>query len=163
VIASRGSVVPLFLDQIAKGGPVTITLAEMTRFLLSLDRAVDTVFAAIEHARPGEIYVPKVPAARVVDVADVLINGREIPLVYTGIRPGEKIHEIMVSEEECHRTIERGDYYVICPMLPELLDAPIARPARITEYSSSEITLDRRGLQALLEPFLSTRQPGVQA
>jgi UDP-glucose 4-epimerase len=69
----------------------------------------------------------------------------------------------MVSEEECHRTIERGDYYVICPMLPELLDAPIARPARITEYSSSEITLDRRGLQALLEPFLSTRQPGVQA
>jgi len=163
VIASRGSVVPLFLDQIAKGGPVTITLAEMTRFLLSLDRAVDTVFAAIEHARPGEIYVPKVPAARVVDVADVLINGREIPLVYTGIRPGEKIHEIMVSEEECHRTIERGDYYVICPMLPELLDAPIARPARITEYSSSDITIDRRGLQALLEPFLSTRQPGVQA
>jgi FlaA1/EpsC-like NDP-sugar epimerase len=154
VIASRGSVVPLFLDQIATGGPVTITLKEMTRFLLSLDRAVDTVFAAIEHALPGETYVPRVPAARVVDVADALINGRNIPVVYTGIRPGEKIHEIMVSEEECHRTIERGDYYVIRPMLPELQRHNVDRPARTEEYSSSEITLDRRGLDELLAPYL---------
>lgn len=154
VIASRGSVVPLFLDQIATGGPVTITLAEMTRFLLSLDRAVDTVFAAIEHARPGETYVPRVPAARVVDVANALINGRDIPVIYTGIRPGEKIHEIMVSEEECHRTIERGEYYVIRPMLPELQREKIDRPARTAEYSSSEITLDRRGLDELLAPYV---------
>ena len=54
-----------------------------------------------------------------VDVASALIDGRDIPIVFTGIRPGEKIHEIMVSEEECHRTIERDGYYVICPMLPE--------------------------------------------
>jgi UDP-glucose 4-epimerase len=154
VIASRGSVVPLFLHQIATGGPVTITLKEMTRFLLSLDRAVDTVFAAIEHALPGETYVPRVPAARVVDVAEALINGRDIPVIYTGIRPGEKVHEIMVSEEECHRTIERGDYYVIRPMLPELQRDPIDRPARTEEYSSSEITLDRRGLDELLAPYL---------
>jgi FlaA1/EpsC-like NDP-sugar epimerase len=153
VIASRGSVVPLFVDQIAGGGPVTITLREMTRFLLSLDRAVDTVFAAIEHALPGETYVPRVPAARVVDVADTLIDGRDIPVVFTGIRPGEKIHEIMVSEEECHRTVERGGYYVICPMLPELRREPIDSPARTTEYSSSEITLDRAQLEAMLAPF----------
>jgi FlaA1/EpsC-like NDP-sugar epimerase len=155
VIASRGSVVPLFIDQIAKGGPVTITLAEMTRFLLSLDRAVDTVFAAIAHARPGETFVPRVPAARVVDVASALIGGRQIPLVYTGIRPGEKIHEIMVSEEECHRTTERAGYYVIAPMLPELQHEPRAAPARTTEYSSSEITLDGAGLDQLLAPFRS--------
>jgi UDP-glucose 4-epimerase len=153
VIASRGSVVPLFVDQIAKGGPVTITLKEMTRFLLSLDRAVDTVFAAIEHARPGETYVPRVPAARVVDVAETLINGRRIEVIYTGIRPGEKIHEIMVSEEECHRTVERGGYYVICPMLPELREPAVAAPARDTEYSSSEITLDRAALEEMLAPF----------
>jgi UDP-glucose 4-epimerase len=153
VIASRGSVVPLFVDQIATGGPVTITLREMTRFLLSLDRAVDTVFAAIEHALPGETYVPKVPAARVVDVADTLINGRSVEVVYTGIRPGEKIHEIMVSEEECHRTVERGGYYVICPMLPELRQQAIDNPARTSEYSSSEITLDRLQLEALLAPY----------
>jgi FlaA1/EpsC-like NDP-sugar epimerase len=155
VIASRGSVVPLFVDQIAKGGPVTITLPEMTRFLLSLDRAGDTVFAAIAHALPGETYVPRVPAARVVDVAEALINGRNIPVVYTGIRPGEKIHEIMVSEEECHRTIERGGYYVICPMLPELRQQPLDRPARTEEYSSSEITLDRRALETMLAPYLA--------
>jgi UDP-glucose 4-epimerase len=146
VIASRGSVVPLFVDQVAKGGPITITLREMTRFLLSLDTAVDTVFAAIEHALPGETYVPKVPAARVVDVAEALINGRSIPVVYTGIRPGEKIHEIMVSEEECHRTVERGGYYVIRPMLPELQQHPLGTPALTGEYSSSEITLDRAAL-----------------
>lgn len=153
VIASRGSVVPLFVDQIAKGGPLTITLKEMTRFLLSLDRAVDTVFAAIAQALPGETYVPKVPAARVVDVADTLINGRRIDVAYTGIRPGEKIHEIMVSEEECHRTVERGGYYVICPMLPELRRQSIDAPALTSEYSSSEITLDRAALETMLAPF----------
>jgi FlaA1/EpsC-like NDP-sugar epimerase len=154
VIASRGSVVPLFLDQIARGGPVTITLKEMTRFLLSLDQAVDTVFAALKEANRGETYIPKVPAARVTDVADVLIAGRPIPVTYTGIRPGEKVHEIMVSEEECHRTVERGDFYVILPMLPQLMQGGYPPPARETEYSSSEITLDHNGLAALLAPHL---------
>lgn len=156
VIASRGSVVPLFIDQIRHGGPVTITLKEMTRFLLSLDQAVDTVFAAMEGGRRGETYIPKVPAARVVDVADVLIGDRKIPISYTGIRPGEKIHEIMVSEEECHRTLERGDYYVILPMLPQLFDGPLPAPALDREYSSSAITLDHAGLAALLAPHLDT-------
>jgi UDP-glucose 4-epimerase len=163
VIASRGSVVPLFLDQIAHGGPVTITLREMTRFLLTLERAVDTVFAAIQGGSPGETYVPRVPAARVVDVAETLINGRDIPIVYTGIRPGEKIHEIMVSEEECYRTVERDGYYVICPMLPELRQAPIDRPALTGEYSSSDVTLDERGLRELLSAHLADRPAGVVA
>jgi UDP-glucose 4-epimerase len=150
VIASRGSVVPLFLDQIANGGPVTITLKEMTRFLLSLDRAVDTVFAALTSGQRGETYVPKVAAARVVDVASVLIDGRPIAMEYTGIRPGEKIHEIMVSEEECHRTIERGAYYVIRPILPELRESGELAPALSAEYSSANITLDQAGVRDLL-------------
>ena len=153
VIASRGSVVPLFLDQIARGGPVTLTLREMTRFLLTLDRAVDTVFAAVRTALPGETYVPRVAAARMVDVAETLIDGRDIPIVFTGIRPGEKVHEIMVSEEERYRTVERGDYYVICPMLPELRRAPIDQPALAGEYSSANVTLDRERLRELLAPF----------
>jgi UDP-glucose 4-epimerase len=157
VIASRGSVVPLFVDQIAQGGPVTITLKEMTRFLLSLDRAVDTVFAAIKSAQRGETYVPKVPAARVIDVAEVLIGGRNIQMTFTGIRPGEKIHEIMVSEDECYRTVERGDYYVIYPMLPELHIESVT-PARLTEYSSSEITLDHAAIGRLLAPYLPSLQ-----
>jgi len=163
VIASRGSVVPLFLDQIAHGGPVTVTMKEMTRFLLSLDRAVDTVFAAVRGALPGEIYVPQVPSARIVDLAQVLINERDIPIIYTGIRPGEKIHEIMVSEEECYRTIERDRYYVICPMLPELRMASIDQPALTGEYSSANVTLDRDGLRALLAPYLKGELAGVPA
>jgi UDP-glucose 4-epimerase len=159
VVASRGSVVPLFLEQIAKGGPVTITLKEMTRFLLTLDRAVDTVLAALAQARAGEIYVPKVPAARMVDLAEVLVGGRDIPIVYTGIRPGEKVHEIMVSDEECPRTIERNGYYVICPMLPELAPESAKGAVLSSEYSSGDVTLDREGLRDLLAPYLSAGIP----
>ena len=157
VVASRGSVVPLFLDQIRHGGPVTITVKEMTRFLLSLDQAVDTVFAALAGGQPGETYVPRVPAARMTDLAEAMIDGRNIPMIFTGIRPGEKIHEIMVSEEECHRTIARGDYYVICPTLPELRAADLGAPVLTSEYSSSAITLDRDGLRTMLAPYLSNQ------
>jgi UDP-glucose 4-epimerase len=161
VIASRGSVVPLFVDQIERGGPVTVTMPEMTRFLLSLDGAVDTVLAALSSAKAGEIYVPAVPAARVVDLAAVMIGERNIPIVYTGIRPGEKIHEIMVSEEECHRTMRRGDFYVVTPMLPELQPEGIAVPAFAREYSSADITIEGAALRVLVEPFLT--KPAMDA
>lgn len=162
VVASRGSVVPLFLEQIANGGPVTITTSDMTRFLLTLDRAVDTVLMAVREALAGETYVPMVPAARITDVAEVLIDGRDIPIAVTGIRPGEKIHEIMVSEEECYRTLRRGDYYVICPMLPELRPKMEGPPALTSEYSSSNVTLDHDGLRELLAPFLVHRDLEVR-
>jgi FlaA1/EpsC-like NDP-sugar epimerase len=157
VIASRGSVLPLFLDQIKQGGPITVTLKEMTRFLLTLDQAVDTVFSAISGSRPGETYVPRAPAALVEDVALVLKGERKISIVYTGIRPGEKIHEIMVSEEECYRTVERDGYYVILPMLPELTPEPIASPVLSREYSSGDITLDQSGLRQLLSDYVSSK------
>jgi len=155
VIASRGSVVPLFMEQVSRNGPVTVTMKEMTRFLLSLDQAVETIFAAIRTARQGETYVPKVPAVRVLDLAKVVINGRKIPIVFTGIRPGEKIHEILVSEEESYRTIERDGYYVICPMLPELASIPAEQSALAGEYSSADVNLDYTGLKELLAPYLS--------
>src|SRR5512137_763422 len=78
VLASRGSVIPLFHDQIRNGGPVTITTTDMTRFLLSLDRAVDTIFAAVREARRGETYVPRVTSARMTDMVDVLIGDRPV-------------------------------------------------------------------------------------
>jgi FlaA1/EpsC-like NDP-sugar epimerase len=162
VIASRGSVVPLFREQIAQGGPVTVTLREMTRFLLSLDHAVDTVLAAAHEAKPGETYVPRAPAARVVDVAAAMIGERRVPVTFTGIRPGEKIHEIMISEEERYRTVERGSYYVILPMLPELR-AELSTPPLATEYSSEDITLDQDGLRKLLEPHLTESAVGASA
>jgi FlaA1/EpsC-like NDP-sugar epimerase len=150
VISSRGSVVPLFLDQIARGGPVTITLERMTRFLLSLDSAVDTIFAALLTGERGDTYVPKIPAARVVDIAKALIGAKRIEIKSMGIRPGEKIDEIMLSEEEVFRTIERGAYYVIRPVLPELAGSVPITPARTTEYSSKDVTLDVAGISDLL-------------
>jgi UDP-glucose 4-epimerase len=138
VLASRGSVIPLFHEQIKAGGPVTITTTDMTRFLLSLDDAVDTVFAVVRNGGRGETFVPRAPAANIVDIANALIGDRRIEVRVTGIRPGEKIHEIMVSEEEAYRTVERGDYYGILPMLPEVLgEAQTWKPALHGEYSSA--------------------------
>lgn len=74
------------------------------------------MFAAVRHARRGETYIPIVPSAKVVDIATAIIAGRDIPIVHAGIRPGEKIHEILVPEEEGFRTFERGDHYVIQPL-----------------------------------------------
>ncbi len=152
VLASRGSVVPLFLDQIAHGGPVTVTVPHMTRFLLSLDTAVDTLLAALRTARAGETLVPRAPSATVMNVAKALVGDRGIPIQVTGIRPGEKLDEIMISDEEARRTIPRGDYFSILPMLPELVHEEDQRkPAALTkEFSSSDQVLDLEGTAALL-------------
>jgi UDP-glucose 4-epimerase len=151
VLASRGSVIPLFHEQIRRGGPVTITTTDMTRFLLSLEQAVDTVLAAVGTGKRGETYIPRVPSARVTDVAAALVGDRPIETRVTGIRPGEKVHEILVSEEEAYRTIERGDYYVIRPMLPELLgDEETGEPLG-REYSSADDLMTREQVAALLE------------
>lgn len=151
VIASRGSIIPLFVEQIQNDRPLTITLPEMTRFLLSLDRAVDTVFEAVRSGGRGETFVPKVASAKITDVAAVLMGDKQLPITYTGIRPGEKIHEIMVSEEECFRTVERGNYYVILPVLPELRDGAEFTAALETEYSSKDGNLPVDQLRELLQ------------
>ena len=137
VLASRGSVIPLFHDQIRKGGPVTVTTPDMTRFLLTLDDAVDTVFAALHHALPGETFVPDAASARVLDVARALIGKRPVEIRLVGIRPGEKTHEIMVSDEEAVRSVRRGRWYAIRPMLPELLDTRSAEPTALAAELSS--------------------------
>lgn len=155
VIASTGSVVPLFRQQVEARRPITITHREMTRFLLTLDQAVDSIAAAVRGACPGETYVPKIPAARVVDVATVLMGDLDLPLLVVGIRPGEKIHEVLVSETECFRTLERDGYYVIAPILPELGHGPVEQPALTAPFSSREVTCDIPRLRRLL----STEMP----
>lgn len=150
VMASRGSVIPLFFEQIRSGGPVTVTLPQMTRFLLSLDQAVDTVFAALSDAQRGEIFVPDAPAATMLNVAKAMVGQRNIEIKTIGIRPGEKLHEIMVSDEECIHTVRRGDFYAIRPMLPELASPP-SSPALSQEFSSCNTVLDLPETIALLE------------
>ena len=151
VLASRGSVIPLFHSQIRNGGPVTITVPGMTRFLLSLNQAVNTVFTALKEAKRGETYVPDAPSATVMNIAKTLIGNRKIEIKITGIRPGEKMHEIMVSEEEANHCVKRGDYYAIRPMLPELSDRTTKEPnALAKEFSSADTVLDLPGTMALL-------------
>jgi len=149
VLESRGSVIPLFKHQIAAGGPVTITDPEMTRFLLSLEAAVDTIFDAFREARRGEIYVPKVASARIVDVAAAMIGDGDIPTIFTGMRPGEKLHEILVSDEEAPRAVGRGGYYVLQPMLPDFDVDPGPRPLE-GEFSSAEAVVTGPELEALI-------------
>ena len=151
VLASRGSVIPLFHDQIRSGGPVTITTEDMTRFLLSLDDSVDLIFAAVQKALAGETFIPRVPSSKVVDIAAALIGDREIQIDVVGIRPGEKVHEILVSEEESPRTVLRDGYYVIQPMLPELDAGTGEKVALSGEYSSASEIQSPESTRALLE------------
>jgi len=138
VLASRGSVIPLFHEQIRNGGPVTLTNPSMTRFLLSLEQAVDLIFAALQDANAGETYIPRVPSATVQDIAHSLIGDTDMLVEIIGERPGEKLHEILVSEEECRHTISRDNFYVILPMLPELASTTEVTVALNKEYSSGD-------------------------
>ncbi|NLB88452.1 MAG: polysaccharide biosynthesis protein [Syntrophomonadaceae bacterium] len=150
VLASRGSVIPLFHEQIKNGGPVSITTPDMTRFLLSLNQAVDVILAAIKNAKPGEVYVPRVPAVRIMNVALALIEDRDIEIIITGIRPGEKVHEVLVSEEEAWHTYQKENYYTIKPMLPELNQVVDDETPLNKDYSSADSVLDLQGTKELL-------------
>lgn len=150
VLASRGSVVPLFREQILRGGPVTVTSEGMTRFLISLDHAVDTVFAALCHALPGETYVPRAPAGRVVDIARALIGDRDVPVRVVGVRPGEKLHEILISEEETARTVQREGWFAIGPILPELRQDRPSDESLSVEYSSADALMSVQDIRTLL-------------
>jgi UDP-glucose 4-epimerase len=124
----------------------------MTRFLLSLNEAVDTVFAALRAAKAGETFIPQAPAASVMNIAKALIGKRRVPIKVTGVRPGEKLHEVLVSEEEVHHCVKRGAYYVIRPMLPELGGrADSQRNALSREYSSGEGVLSLAATVQLLK------------
>ena len=112
VMGSRGSVIPFFMEQ-AKKGVLPITSEEMTRFNISLDEGVDMVIWAIENALGGEVFVPKIPSYRIMDIADAV--GPSCRKEVIGIRPGEKIHEEMITESDSASTIDLGRYYAILP------------------------------------------------
>ena len=112
VVGSRGSVVPVFLKQ-RENGQITITDERMTRFWISLDQGVRFVARCIEQMRGGEVFVPKIPSMKVIDLAKAVAPGTKVNIV--GIRPGEKLHETLISEDEARNTIEMDDMYVVQP------------------------------------------------
>jgi UDP-N-acetylglucosamine 4,6-dehydratase len=112
VVGSRGSVVPVFIKQ-RESGRVTITDERMTRFWLSLDQGVDFTIRCIEQMQGGEVFVPKIPSMRITDLAKAIAPDAEIDFI--GIRPGEKLHEVLISEDEARHTIELADMFVVEP------------------------------------------------
>lgn len=112
VVGSRGSVVPVFLQQ-RQSGKLTVTDERMTRFWISLDQGVRFVIRCIEQMHGGEVFVPKIPSMSVKDLGAAIAP--ECEIVYSGIRPGEKLHEVLVSEDEARSTVEMDDMYVVQP------------------------------------------------
>ncbi len=114
VIGSRGSVIPYFKELITSNKPLKITSKEMTRFLITLDEAIDLVIKATLLDYNNCIFVPDIPSCNILDLA-ISMGGVNYPIEYMGIRPGEKIHECLINEEEMRRTIKKDNYYVIMP------------------------------------------------
>ncbi|WP_287601756.1 polysaccharide biosynthesis protein [Thiothrix sp.] len=159
VMASRGSVIPLFVDQILAGNPITITDPNMTRFMMTLDDAVDLVLYAFEHGQNGDIFVQKAPAATIEILAQALLNimgkpNHEVRMI--GTRHGEKLYEALLSREEMLAAQDKGDYYRIPPDLRDLnyskyVEEGEARIATIEDYNSHNTTrLDVEGMKTLL-------------
>lgn len=113
VMASRGSVIPLFIEQLKKGNPLTVTDGDMTRFMMSLEEAVDLVIFAFENAEPGDIMVQKSPAATIYTLAEALqkIFNTDVPVETMGIRHGEKMYESLLTKEEAAHAIDMGGFY----------------------------------------------------
>jgi UDP-N-acetylglucosamine 4,6-dehydratase len=113
VVGSRGSVVPVFHQQVERDGRITITDDRMTRFWISLPQAVDLVLHALEHMHGGEVFIPKIPSMRVTDLAEAIAPG--VPRETIGIRPGEKLHELLITADESRHAIDAGSVYIVLP------------------------------------------------
>ena len=155
VVGSRGSVVPVFLKQ-RESGTVTITDERMTRFWLSLEQGVRFVIHCIDRMEGGEVFVPKIPSMNVIDLARAIAPHAEFNII--GIRPGEKLHEVLISEDEARNTVEREHMFVVKP--PETLWARSLQYAGEPlpdgfRYSSDKNTqwLDLDGIKKFIAPF----------
>lgn len=159
VMASRGSVIPLFTKQILKGAPITITDPNMTRFMMTLDDAVDLVLYAFKHGNPGEIFVQKAPAATIETLARALtslLGVQEHQINVIGTRHGEKLYEALLSREEMVAAEDLGGYYRVPPDLRDLnygkyVEQGTLSISSATDYNSHNTTrLDLDGMSALL-------------
>jgi UDP-glucose 4-epimerase len=159
VMASRGSVIPLFVDQVRAGKPITITDPNMTRFMMTLDDAVDLVLYAFEHGKPGEIFVQKAPAATIETLAHALTDMMGVPnheVHIIGTRHGEKLYEALLSREEMVAAVDLGGYFRVPPDLRDLnygkfIEQGEVKISEAVEYNSHNTNrLDVGGMHALL-------------
>lgn len=159
VMASRGSVIPLFLEQIANGGPITITNPDMTRFMMTLEDAVDLVIYAFQHGEQGDLFVQKAPAATVGVLAQAIneLKGTDVTTKIIGTRHGEKQFEVLVTREEMASAVDLGEYYRVCADNRSLNYASYEKKGiedfdTIVEYNSDNTDrLDVDGMKRLLK------------
>lgn len=158
VIGSGGSVLPLFINQIRAGGPVTVTDPRMTRFIMSLRQAVGLMIKAAQMARGGEVFTLRMPAVRIQDLAQVMIDeiagGMPIPIKFIGTKPGEKIDEELLTEDELKRSEMLEDLYVTYPTNPDERPPMIfggVLPSNLSYCSKDNGMLDRGGIRHFLE------------
>jgi UDP-N-acetylglucosamine 4,6-dehydratase/5-epimerase len=148
VLLSRGSVIPFFRRLLAQNQPITITHEGMTRFLLTLDDAIDLVMFATEHGKGGETFVKKAPAALIPDIGRILSEdaGKKYEFKNIGKYPGEKLHEILITEEELDRSEDMGDYFTVHPWWDKRIFTDLSE-----EYSSGmEILHEDADIRALI-------------
>jgi UDP-glucose 4-epimerase len=158
VMASRGSVIPLFVEQVLSGKPLTITDPEMTRFLMSLEDSVELVLHAFEHGVNGDLFVQKAPASTVATLAQAIMEllDREVPINIIGTRHGEKVYEVLVSREEMAKATDMGRYFRVPADVRSLnyhqyLESGDPQTTLADEYSShSTERLDVEGTKRLL-------------
>jgi len=167
VLASRGSVLPIFCDQIRSGGPVTLTDAQMVRFFMSIPQAVALTLRAMEHMEGGELFILKMPAVVLGDLIDVLIEelaprfGKDpasIKRQTVGIRPGEKMSELLMTREEAQYASEEADMFIVRPpiLMPNRTDIPKVKHTSVTGYDSSQLTpLNKQEIRALLSDVIT--------
>ncbi len=163
VVGSNGSVVNLFTDQILNGGPLTITSGEMTRFVMGIDEAVTLLIDSLKIAEGGEVYVMKMPSVRILDLAKAMIDhyGKEfslpeIKIEHIGQRPGEKMYEELVTEEEVRRTTDEGDFFVIRPAFDRVFSLFKGQSAKVRPVQTVDIKdyrSDHVPLMSLEETF----------
>lgn len=151
VLASTGSVIPFFRERIESGEALPLTHDEMTRFFITPDQAVDLIFTALAKGVGGEVFIPKLPAFRITTLIDALfeIHGKKCKVEIIGIRPGEKLHEVMVNRDEVPRTFEYNGYFVIRSQIEnyqQIKNDPLAgklKPFNHEEYNSQHYLVDK--------------------
>jgi UDP-N-acetylglucosamine 4,6-dehydratase len=163
VVGSRGSVVPVFLKQ-RETGTVTLTDDRMTRFWLSLETGVHFVIRCIEQMHGGEVFVPKIPSMKVADLATVIAPEAKVEVV--GIRPGEKLHEVLISEDEARTTIEMDDMYVVQPAEAlwfgyewQKIGKAVPDEFRYASNTNTE-WLDQAGIRKIIDHVIATELNG---
>jgi len=166
VMGSRGSVIPLFRQQIKAGGAVTVTEQGMTRFMMSMSQAVELVFRSAELAQGGEVFIFKMPTVNIMDLAEVLVEelapryghkAKDIEVKIIGTIPGEKMYEELMTEDEATRSLEREDMFIIAPLIMDGLSkydgsAYDATPIRSKDYVSKDVVpLNKDEIRAILK------------